>query len=50
MKTKRNSETKRDAKIKEGEETLDKQKVILELVFYQMKYGQTIDALATIET
>ncbi|RGB31786.1 hypothetical protein C1646_242132 [Rhizophagus diaphanus] len=29
---------------------VDKQKVIMELVFYQVKYGQTIDALATIET
>ncbi|GES93267.1 hypothetical protein GLOIN_2v1685305 [Rhizophagus clarus] len=31
-------------------EDVDKQKVIMELVFYQVKYGQTIDALATIET
>ncbi|RIA96532.1 hypothetical protein C1645_372536 [Glomus cerebriforme] len=29
---------------------VDKQEVIMELVFYQMKYGQPIDALATIET
>ncbi|CAI2171259.1 17853_t:CDS:10 [Funneliformis geosporum] len=29
---------------------LDKQRIILELVFYQMKYGNATDALATAET